>query len=390
MKNIKIGILGAALNNGNLGVNALGFCLVNVVSESAKKYNKNAKIVFFSTDNKEDIYSYVNDMGIYKFDICTPISIKKFKVLKEFKNKISECDLVIDVTGGDSFSDIYGNNRCIRETIGKFIAEKYSTIVLAPQTIGPFKTKFNKWLARRAMDKAGIVFARDKMSYDYAKSIVKKAEIKLTSDLAFDLPYDNQKIVSSDKIKIGLNINALMWNGGYNCNNQFELKTDYINYVYSVVEGLNKKENVEIHLISHVVHKLEVENDYLICREIKDKYPDCILVEPFSTPMQAKTYIKDMDVFIGGRMHSTIAASSTNVAVIPVSYSRKFEGLYNTLGYDHLINCRDLDTETAISKTFELIDNRKTMSEKIANSSNLAKERLSVFYDYLDEMISKI
>ena len=390
MNKITIGILGAALNNGNLGVNALGFCLLDVIKKSVKKHDKKVKVIFFSTDKREDVDQYVKLFDIDEYEICLPISLKKRAVLKNFKNKIGECDLVVDITGGDSFSDIYGNNRFIRETIGKYIAERKSKIVLAPQTIGPFKTKLNRVMARRAMDKAGIVFARDEMSYEYTKDLVKKATVNLTSDLAFDLPYSSEIKVEQEGTKIGLNINALMWNGGYNRNNQFELKFDYHQYIYGIVEKLLENKENTIYLISHVVHQLEVENDYLVCKHIQEKYPQCVLVDPFATPMDAKTLIKDMDIFIGGRMHSTIAASSTGVAVVPVSYSRKFEGLYHSIGYQNLINGRALSTEEAIERTLTCAEERKRLSSEIKECSKLAKERLEIFYRYFDELISNL
>ena len=52
----------------------------------------------------------------------------------------------------------------------------------------------------------------------------------------------------------------------------------------------------------------------------------------FKTAIQAKSYISNMDVFLGSRMHSTIGAISSGVATIPLSYAYKFEALYKEDG----------------------------------------------------------
>ena len=42
---------------------------------------------------------------------------------------------------------------------------------------------------------------------------------------------------------------------------------------------------------------------------------------------------------MGARMHACIAAFSSGVPVVPMAYSRKFEGLFGSLGYDRTVDC---------------------------------------------------
>lgn len=58
-----------------------------------------------------------------------------------------------------------------------------------------------------------------------------------------------------------------------------------------------------------------------------------------------------MDIFIGSRMHSTIASFSSRVVTILISYSRKFEGLFGSLNYPYVVNAKEESTESA----FELV-----------------------------------
>ena len=63
------------------------------------------------------------------------------------------------------------------------------------------------------------------------------------------------------------------------------------------------------------------DNDKLAVDALHEIFPNTIVAPYFATPMEAKSYISGMDLFIGARMHATIAAISAGVPVIPFSYS---------------------------------------------------------------------
>ena len=70
-------------------------------------------------------------------------------------------------------------------------------------------------------------------------------------------------------------------------------------------------------------------------------------------------------------MHATIAAFSAGVADIPFSYSRKFEGLYDSLGYPYVIHgCTDT-TVQAINKTIEWISCKDILANAVKHSNSI-------------------
>ena len=96
-----------------------------------------------------------------------------------------------------------------------------------------------------------------------------------------------------------------------------------------------------------------------VCK-LKKKYGDKIeIAPPFNTPIEAKSYIANMDVFIGSRMHATIGSISSGVATIPFSYSRKFEGLFGNLEYPYVISARKFSLEEALEKSKSWIKTMK-------------------------------
>ena len=154
-----------------------------------------------------------------------------------------------------------------------------------------------------------------------------------------------------------------MWEGGFTHNNQFALKVNYHTYIDSIVHECENR-GFEIHFIPHVLSsdQMEIDEDYNICSQLAKKYNQK-LAPFFEDPIEAKSYISGMGCFIGARMHSTIAAFSSGVVTIPFSYSRKFEGLFNSIGYDYTINAREMETDEAISRTLHYIDHRLTLKE---------------------------
>lgn len=109
-----------------------------------------------------------------------------------------------------------------------------------------------------------------------------------------------------------------------------------------------------MHLVSHVItDRYAIEDDYRASLSVKSKFPECVLAPKFSSPVEAKSYISNLDFFTGARMHATIAAFSSGVPVVPVAYSRKFSGLYGTLGYKNLVDGQSDTTQAAIDTILE-------------------------------------
>src|SRR3546814_15504496 len=53
------------------------------------------------------------------------------------------------------------------------------------------------------------------------------------------------------------------------------------------------------------------------------------------------------------------AAFSSGTPVMPVAYSRKFSGLFGTLGYDFLLPVRGMDTQAALDFLMEGLGKRE-------------------------------
>ena len=157
------------------------------------------------------------------------------------------------------------------------------------------------------------------------------------------------------------NISSLLWDSQWAKENHFGLTVDYEQYHVKILEWLMEQSKYKIHIIPHVIDFEQPdarENDYRVCLQLKKKYGDRIeIAPPFNTPIEAKSYIANMNIFIGSRMHATIGAISSGVATIPFSYSRKFEGLFGNLDYPYVISARKFSLEEALEKSKLWIQN---------------------------------
>ncbi|MBQ9514344.1 MAG: polysaccharide pyruvyl transferase family protein [Clostridia bacterium] len=380
---MKIGLFGISFSNANKGVCALAYSSLFVFEQTAKQLNiKNEYVLFAGSEETEtDISIAKQKLNIENSSISIQYltHFSKRQNRKTIISRIKSCDAIIDFTGGDSFSDIYGEKRFLLYSLYKYIAIKNNIpLILAPQTIGPFKKHINKWIAKKIVKKSFVTMARDDMSAEYTKTALKKEVVSLI-DVAFFLPFDKTAVdLSADtKKKIGINVSALLWNGGYSGKNQFELSVDYRRFIEETILKLHDK-GYSIYLIPHVLVENEydsIENDLNICNILKEKYPFLTVSPAYSNPVDIKNYISNMDIFLGSRMHATIAGISSKTKTIPVSYSRKFEGLFNTINYNVGVNLKTLTTEDAIRKLLSYIEDEKGLKEAVDNTNGIIEHR---------------
>lgn len=358
--NKTIGLFGVALHSTNYGVTALGISQIAMLESIAEENECTFKYIVFSGESKKETECIKNYIPVEKVEFVDIVRIKTgFKGIQSLKKNIQRCDAVIDLTYGDSFSDIYGMKNFVLYSVPKLITEKqHVPLILGPQTYGPFKSKVAEHLAKKMLKNTDYIFARDDESAQQVSQLIPKKRVCVTSDLAMELPYDKQLADRKydDDLNIGINISNLLWHDG----KDFGFKLDYVQFTKQLIEELSHMYNV--HLIAHTYDKNDGE--YRIAEELHRLYPKTILARTFVSPIDAKNYISKMDFFIGARMHATIGAFSSGVPIAPIAYSRKFSGLYGSIGYPYIIDCTVLDESEATNKVLEMIENIETYKEK--------------------------
>lgn len=389
-KDIVIGLMGAVTDNVNLGCVALTYSVIKALQIACEKNDINAKYIIFENSYKpEKVKRMCEELKIeqqnvewvaigyiHKWTSVIKYASRNHKMLQGIKR----CDFVVDLTQGDSFADIYGKERFMLYTKIKELVEYLQVpLVLGPQTYGPYDDEKNKKYAKKIIEHAYKVISRDQESADYIASFSDK-KVEVTTDLAFLLPYNVSEKQENGKIKVGINASSLLIKDKIeSTETQFKLKTDYDKYINLVLEELGKSEKYEVYLIPHVGDDAG--------KVFSMNYPNVTLCERFSTPIEAKSFIASMDIFIGARMHATIAAFSSGVATIPTAYSRKFSGLYNNLGYDCVVDMQKLTTEQAVELTMQYVRDYKKLIEKRNISINEINSKSEKTIEIFEEIL---
>lgn len=353
---MRIGIIGCNPFCNNRGVNALAYSTLEVLRLTLGDLSKH-DISFLEPHFQGDKKKIIEGEHLLEIKL-NPLLTESFKQSVKllfkptlWKESHKKYDVILDISGGDSFADIYGQNRYDDVSASKKIYRKLAKVqVFLPQTIGPFSSVSNENDAINLMKKADFVFARDNKSFKLLQKYNIENSLELI-DMAFFLPYKKWKLEKGKNV--GINVSALLWNGGYSGNNQFSLKVDYKKLIHKVIDFF-LEQNVNVHLIPHVLgtYWFDVENDYAICKNLLHEYGyGRLKLAPFSfDPCEIKSYISGLDFFTGARMHACIAAFSSGIPVCPMSYSRKFTGLFEeTLGYGYVTDMKMQETEAAFN-----------------------------------------
>jgi len=321
--------------------------------------------------------------------------------------RVRHVDVFFDISGGDSFSEIYGLDRFRRQAAVKWFAiEQGKPLVLLPQTYGPFRSEGAIAEVRRIVSRSALVATRDADgAEELANWIGPNAVRRVTRcpDLAFFLdpepvPLDREPILRERRegeVLVGLNVSSLLWNGA----NDFGIKFDYRQFVCALVRRLLARSDVRVVLVPHVMeyapsapgHGVESRNgrqflDTSACREAAESIAEdadgrlgCV-IHPYG-PAQIKFLIGQCEFFIGARMHSCIAAISQGIPCAVLAYSKKARGVLKQLTIDDLVvDLRERDLDGCVRDTLCLFDRREQLQPRVQKQVKQAKQRIVTFF----------
>lgn len=384
-KDLTVGLLWHSANSDNLGIGALTQSHIVILTDIAERLGRNVRFLIMGWMDPSPVYVRGENIEIVALrtrDLVSPSKLHR---------AIGLCDIVIDISAGDSFADIYGAKRIGLNFLGKlavFLSRK--PLVFGPQTIGPFSSTWSRIVSDRVMKAAALVTTRDQLSTEYVSRLKLGNKAIEATDVAMRLPYDANAYVTNGKINVGLNVSGLLFNGGYTGKNMFDLKADYPTVIRRIIQTLGQDQSApNIHLIGHVNSRtMPVEDDYSVCESLVREFPGTTLAPRFESPSDAKSYISTLDYFAGARMHACIAAFSSGVPVLPMAYSRKFAGLFGTLGYKRTTDCRVESEDEIVEAVVCGYNSRETLKTEVEQALRTAGSKLENYTDRIYEMLN--
>jgi colanic acid/amylovoran biosynthesis protein len=384
---VRVGLLWHSVNSSNLGVGALTAAHIAIIEKIAEDIGCRLKIYVIGWMDEGP--SYIENEHVW----VVPVRFRDlFNVRGKLYRTLKRCDLVCDIGAGDSFADIYGLRRFISVSFSKIaVPRPRQRLILSPQTIGPFERWWTKYLARWLMTRCRAVVVRDHLSLKVLGDMKVRTNVIEATDVAFRLPYRPADGSGNGGIRIGINISGLLFNGGYTRQNMFNLVVDYPRLVRTLLEWFDQQRGCQVHLISHVISEASpVEDDHRIAHQLAAGFPGMIVAPRFASPSAAKSYISGMDFFCGSRMHACIAAFSSGVPTIPISYSRKFTGLFESLGYPLVADCKADSEDEILEKVRSGFHQREALKALVRTSVARAGQKLFAYEALLKTCLREI
>jgi colanic acid/amylovoran biosynthesis protein len=425
---MKICIMGTPVNCGNRGVKALGASLINLCSQVSQ--GGEVVLLLGNRDNQPAAFRMSGKLRLIPVVHCrlsprsrprdhlfwillmsllyrlTPLARARAAIARStpWIKTVAESDFVGDVRGGDSFSDIYGLKGFLLSFLMAWtVLLVKGTMVQFPQTYGPYRSPVARWLARYLLKRSSVMIARDKQSRKVAQELVgPKREVLLSPDVAFFLESICPGRIELDppldgpipKGVIGLNINGLMWNGGFTRDNMFGLKLEYPGFLAALVAALLRESRSELWLVPHTFAPAgDVESDNEASKKLRDNLPSELrsrvrILNAEYDQHELKWLIGQCDFFVGSRMHSCIAALSQGVPCVGVAYSRKFSGVFESVGMeDWVVEARSSAGEEAVSRVVSLYRQRNEVRQELTRQAETARRQLTEVFRLLVETV---
>lgn len=252
-------------------------------------------------------------------------------------SSIKNSDIVLSCGGGF----LYSYNRFLPEAgflihcIALFFATRNNkNVILCPQSFGPFRSSFARFLARFSIKKARKIFAREPISFDILKDM-ELNNIALAMDLGFYLKTGKEdKCWAEAQLKDTRGMKAAVtvrkWRLDESKNPRF------LNGVAAAIETLISHD-FTVYIVPQVIGPITEADDRDISHELLARFIDNkgVRYQPdleMATPTQIKAFYGMMDLVIGTRMHSTIFALSEGVPAISISYQPKTIGVFQLIG----------------------------------------------------------
>jgi colanic acid/amylovoran biosynthesis protein len=303
-------------------------------------------------------------------------------------------DVIVDLSG-DMLTEDYGVHVAYSHYLPLLMAlAANKPFILCAQSIGPFK--WTKFLARFLMNQARAVTVRDPITRAYLTSIgVPQNNTMMTADMAFllepcadervDEIFREENIILSNKKVIGMSLSALVADKFNRYNTQGKTQ-NFEDFISGEIVKVCKQYHLSPMFVAHVTGPGREKDDRIICQRVADKVQralqeDCLILKGDYKPDELKAVISRCFLFAGARMHANIAALSSAVPVLAISYSHKTAGIMQMFSQqDNVSEIEKIDSASFQNTLEYLINNHDSITEvlkeklvqvKAASSKNI-------------------
>ena len=245
-----------------------------------------------------------------------------------------------------------------------------------PQSLGPFKHRWERVVMRHIYGKARHVFFREKISVQLARDIgIRSEKIHYAPDPAFDFPAaapdEALRLLSRYRFNanarnIGVTLIAPM---GRSLNSDEVAR--YYRAMATLFIHMMKSFGVQFYFFNQVIGPSALEDDRSAVRQVLSAMgplaQQTIWVDEALSPQQLKACYGRMDFFIASRLHSGIFAISQGVPALLIGYLTKTRGVLGAIGLeDWVIDLSEIEEQRLITMASQAWMERENRSALLA------------------------
>lgn len=284
-------------------------------------------------------------------------------------------DLVISNGGGFVFGErgLRATVRLFRVLFPCLLARAYGVpFVLYGQSFGPFAGRFQARLARRALDAAAAVLAREEVSCRVLREIGVKSPVRAVPDLAFGLaPAPAREALSflrglgleDGQVLAGMTVRNWRFQTRDRACRAHRLET-YVASMAAAIEAVHEESGAHWVLWPQCTGFTPYEDDRLLSEKVREacRNPQAVtVVKEEMSPALLKACYGQMELFVATRFHSAIFALTGFVPTLAVGYwGPKATGIMGGFGLEeHLLPIEDISPEASAAGALRLWHERE-------------------------------
>lgn len=279
-------------------------------------------------------------------------------------------------------------------------------VVVWSAGIGTFRRRLIRFAAKSVLNRVDVIMAREEVTKEYLKSLnVTKPQVYVTADHAFFMEAAPQartdQILFAEGIErgkaplIGIAASQLIPRFAFpEIHDKEERSRQYVNVMATTTDYLVNAFDAHVILITHVFSA--TADDRVVSRRIYERIQNkkkVTLLTGMYMADELKGIIGLCDVFIGARMHSTIASTSMGVPTIAVVYGQKSHGIIGTMmgQGEYVIEIAKCSPDQLLSelkyKTDRAWANRETIHQDLVVRAQAAKQRAAMNGSLVRDML---
>jgi colanic acid/amylovoran biosynthesis protein len=397
---IKILLTGMCLQ-GNKGGPALVLSLINKLSEAGIDADFTISVpsgLEFAHEKRwGEYYGLTVAEDFLTKEVLPPYCFRKTS-FAQFRHRMKKAarwikvlrksDIIIDSSGISYYGPPAGKQRgvLLGNRLRYFVLSKIfrRSFLAWTQSYGPFSTKAIAFAAKADLSRQPVVFCRGDDSLEEVKRILPEQKCMSFPDVALSLAYE--KPAETDRPFISVSPSSVIYT---------KIGEKHIENVLKITEyALNK--GYEVMLVPHTVRPGNGNPklcDLSLARLIKERTDDprVTLMDEDLPPSAIKSVVAASHIHIGARYHSIVAALSSGVPAISLSWHYKYVDLMRNYGMEGCVH--DEVNAQDVEPVFEMIDSieenypglKETLAVKQAEVSALIDENIRIFAGLIKE-----